>query len=122
MNIISKSEEHGILHHIRAMARNNAWSNERLLNVCLQLSADAFTAPRCGFFPSICKTLNHILTVDWYYLDAFECGGMGLSVFEPEVPYLTCDELMREQSAADVRLVKFCELVEFRVPSVRGPP
>ena len=54
-------------HHFATMAYNNAWANHRLLNACEQLSQEDFVAPRTSFFPSIKATLNHNLTVDWYY-------------------------------------------------------
>ena len=54
------------------MACNNAWANHRLLTACSRLSQEDFVAPRTSFFPSIKATLNHNLTVDWYYVDALE--------------------------------------------------
>ena len=61
----------------RAMAYNNAWANHRLLTACLALSGDEFTAKRTGFFPSLRATLNHILIVDHFYVDAMEGGTLG---------------------------------------------
>ena len=57
---------------LRAMACNNAWANHRLLRACALLTNEEFAAPRTGFFPSLRATLNHILTVDWFYVDAIE--------------------------------------------------
>jgi uncharacterized damage-inducible protein DinB len=37
---------------------------------CAALSPEAFTARRPGFFPSLCATLNHILIIDHFYVDA----------------------------------------------------
>ena len=95
--------------HFQQMARNNAWSNLRLLRACGQLSQTEFTATCVGFFPSIMLTLNHILTIDWYYLDALLGEGRGLSVFEPEYPFDDCQSLAAAQSAADKRLIGFCD-------------
>lgn len=92
-----------------ALARNNAWSNYRLLKACRQLTQAAFTAPRTGFFPSIQMTLNHILTVDWFYLDALEEGGLGRSVYDKEIPCPIADELITSQRLADQRLIDFCD-------------
>jgi uncharacterized damage-inducible protein DinB len=61
----------------RATAYNNAWSNYRLLRACAQLSQDEFTAQRTGFFPSLRATLNHILVIDRFYVDAMEGGNLG---------------------------------------------
>jgi len=90
------------------MAINNACSNERLLTACEALDQAAFEAPRSGFFPSIQLTLNHILTVDWFYLDALENGGRGRAVYEPEVPCATLAELREAQRATDRRLLAYC--------------
>src|SRR5215813_2327254 len=80
-----------LAHHSFTMACNNAWSNLRLLTACGKLSQADFVAPRTSFFPSIKATLNHILTVDWYYIDALERGLRGAEAntesnrfFEPE--------------------------------------
>jgi uncharacterized damage-inducible protein DinB len=69
----------------------------------------AFAATRTSFFPSLRETLNHILTVDWYYLDALEAQGRGLSVFEPEIPFPDVAQLWPAQAEADRRLIAFCD-------------
>ena len=56
----------------RAMARNNAWANHRLLGACARLTQAEFEAPRTGFFPSLKATFNHILIIDWFYVDGLE--------------------------------------------------
>ena len=61
----------------RAMAYNNAWANHRLLTACASLSQADFVAPRVGFFPSLRATLNHILIIDRFYVDAMEGGTLG---------------------------------------------
>jgi len=63
------------LARMRSFAVNNAWSNFRLYRACLALSKEEFDAARTSFFPSIPRTLNHILIVDWYYIDALTAGG-----------------------------------------------
>ena len=94
---------------LRALARNNAWSNYRLHNACAQLSEREYRAERVSFFPSLPLTLSHILTVDWYYLDALERGGRGYAVFEKDEPFETLAELTAAQRASDRRLIAFCE-------------
>lgn len=96
-------------HYFYAMAVNNACANQRLLNACAVLDQRELEAPRRGFFPSVKLTLNHILTVDWFYLDALENGGRGRSVYEPEVPCATLAELHAAQRRNDKRLLAFCE-------------
>lgn len=103
------------------MAYNNAWSNHRLLRACAELAQDEFVAPRTGFFPSIKATLNHILTVDWYYVDALEraladqpVNLAARSFFDPEEPFDTSADISREQHAVDRRLVALCVKLEER--------
>ncbi len=101
-----------LIEHYRAMARNNAWSNARLMAACRQLSPAEFVAQRTSFFPSLSLTLNHILIVDWYYLDALEGGGRGIALFAEEEPYPLIDDLARAQDAADRRLIAYCDRLE----------
>ncbi len=104
-----------LAHHFVTMAYNNAWSNQRLLAACAQLSQEDFSAPRTSFFPSLKATLNHNLTVDWYYVDALERSLRGQPVnseawrfYEPEEPFAACAELHAAQRAVDDRLIAVC--------------
>ena len=106
----------GLPRMLYAQACNNAWANHRLLRACALLSAEEFAAPRTGFFPSLRATLNHILTVDWFYLDAIERTLAGRPVndtadrfFEPAEPCGDCATLSVEQHAADARLIAICD-------------
>lgn len=101
--------------HFLSLAYNNAWANHRLLKACAQLSQADFAAPRTGFFPSIKATLNHIISVDWFYVDALERESRGEpphpdchAFFEPEEPFERCAELAREQALTDRRLIAYC--------------
>jgi len=102
--------------HFAVEAHNNAWANHRLLKACCRLTPEEFAAKRTGFFPSIKATLNHILTVDWFYLEILERSLAGLPphgdaarFFDPEEPFEDCAALAREQHAADRRLIALCE-------------
>ena len=102
-------------HHFFTMACNNAWANHRLIAACSRLSQADFVAPRTSFFPTLKATLNHNLTVDWYYVDALEQALKGSPpnrdvnrFFEPEEPFATCAELATEQRAVDRRLIAAC--------------
>jgi uncharacterized damage-inducible protein DinB len=96
--------------HLCAMACNNASANFRLLEACARLSEAEYRAPRVNFFPSIELTLNHILSVDWYYLDALDNGGRRWRELYAlrDVPRESFADLRREQEAADRRLIAFC--------------
>ena len=102
-------------HHYVTMAYNNAWANHRLLAAIVALPGEAFTAPRTGFFPALKGTLNHILTVDWYYVDALEHAFRGLPVnpegrafFDPEEPFADAASLRVAQRDVDQRLIDLC--------------
>ncbi|MDB5661513.1 MAG: damage-inducible protein DinB [Cypionkella sp.] len=56
----------------RKLAQMNRLANHRLHNACAQLSPQDYTAPRASFFPSIRETLNHILLVDRFYINALQ--------------------------------------------------
>ena len=107
---------HSLAQHFATEAFNNAWSNHRLLQACAQLSDVEFAAARTSFFPSIRATLNHILTVDWYYVELLErsLGGEPPHQnprrhFERAEPFATCAALAPAQRAVDQRLVTLCE-------------
>jgi|SRR5919106_1344135 uncharacterized damage-inducible protein DinB len=95
--------------HFRRMARNNAWSNYRLLTACGALSAEEYRAARVSFFPSIAATLNHILLVDLYYLDALEGSALGYSCLSAWRDRPRFSALAAEQRATDRRLIAFCD-------------
>jgi len=82
---------------LRRMAHNNAWANLRLHRAVAELDEAAYRATRTSFFPSIHRTLVHILYVDLFYVDALEAAGRGRSLY-PEME--RCD---REGSFAEVR-------------------
>jgi len=102
-------------HHFYTQACNNAWANHRLLGACSRLTQTEFVASRTGFFASIKATLNHIVTVDWYYVDALERGlrdepatrDVG-RFFDPTEPFATCAPLADAQRAVDRRLMDLC--------------
>ncbi|MEO8755514.1 MAG: DinB family protein [Casimicrobiaceae bacterium] len=104
-----------LAHHFYTMAANNAWANHRLLTACARLPQAEFVATRTSFFPSLKATLNHNLTVDWYYVDAFERALRAQPVnadarryFDPQEPFATCAEIMAAQHAVDQRLLESC--------------
>ena len=107
-----------LTHHFATMAYNNAWANHRLLTACNKLSQVDFEAKRTSFFPSLKATFNHIVTVDWYYIDALERALRDQEpnrepdrFFEPEEPFETCAALASAQRDADRRLITACTVL-----------
>lgn len=103
-------------HHLLTMAYQNAWANHRLAKAWCQLSQNELAAPRTSFFPSLRATLNHILTCDWFYVDALERELRGdephpdcYVFFKDDEPHTLATDLRREQSHVDRRLIAYCE-------------
>jgi len=92
-----------------AMAYNNGWANHRLLTACMGLSQADFVAPRTGFFPSLRATLNHILIIDHFYVDAIEGGTLGPAAWADPEPCETVTLLRNAQRDVDRRLIAVVE-------------
>lgn len=117
--------------HVCGTARNNLWSNHRLLRACEALTPAEFAAPRTGFFPSLRATLNHILWVDLYYVDVL-AGADALRRYAEAAPdFVDAASLRVAQQASDRRLLAVCEglddaglvrLVETPRPNRKPPP
>jgi uncharacterized damage-inducible protein DinB len=115
-----------LLGYFRTMARNNAWANHRLFAACALLGPEELDAPRTGFFPSLRLTLNHILLVDGYYLDALEGMPSSPDLDEAATPWTTFGDLRAAQRESDRRLVAYCdaltpERLDAEVVFDRGP-
>jgi uncharacterized damage-inducible protein DinB len=90
------------------MSENSAWSNDRLLRACSELSEDDYRRERTSFFPSLKETLEHIHQVDLYYTDALERGGRGRAMYEsPWITFETFGALATAQRVFDKRLIAF---------------
>ncbi|MBU2329623.1 MAG: DinB family protein [Alphaproteobacteria bacterium] len=90
------------------LAYNNRLANERLHEAVSMLQPGEFEAPRTGFFPSIRASLNHILVIDWFYVDALEGGRLGPKAWANEIPFPHPEGLREAQAAVDQRLLNFC--------------
>ena len=101
-----------LLQHLRAQARANRLANQRLHAAMAALTRDDFHAPRTSFFPSLAATLNHILAVDTYYIDALEGRGNMVARYEAFLPADTLAELAPRQAASDERLIEYCETLQ----------
>jgi uncharacterized damage-inducible protein DinB len=98
--------------YLRIQAHANALSNHRLGQAMAALDAAEWHAPRTSFFPSLSRTLNHILAVDGYYIGALHGEG-GLR--EAYAAFRPCDsvaEWQQRQRASDLRLVAFCDALD----------
>jgi uncharacterized damage-inducible protein DinB len=101
-----------LLEHLRAGSRANRLANRRLHEAMRPLSEAEFTAARTGFFPSLAKTLNHILAVDVYYLAALHREADMEAQWQRFVPAATLHELSARQATSDERLIAYCESLD----------
>ena len=101
-----------LLEHLRGQARANRLANRRLHEAMRPLSEAEFTAVRTGFFPSLAKTLNHILAVDVYYLAALHREADMEAQWQRFVPAATLHELAARQATSDERLIAYCESLD----------
>jgi uncharacterized damage-inducible protein DinB len=77
----------------RKLAQANRLANARLHRACAMLNPADLVAPRPAFFGSIQKTLNHILMVDRFYLNALlgrplDRAVLDEATFCPDLPTL----------------------------------
>ncbi len=101
-----------LLQHHCIAARANHLANRRLHAAMAKLTRDDFHAPRTGFFPSLALTLNHILAVDTYYLDALEGVADMVARYDTFVPTDTVQELAYRQRLSDERLIAACDRLD----------
>jgi uncharacterized damage-inducible protein DinB len=92
--------------HFERMARYNRWANRRLYGAVAQLEPEEFMAPRSGFFPSIAKTLNHIIIADRVWMGRF-VGKLSDHKSLDEMPYDDFAALTTAREAEDQRIVAF---------------
>jgi uncharacterized damage-inducible protein DinB len=71
----------------RQLARNARLANHRLAVAITALQPGEWAAPRSSFFPSLRATMNHIYTVNLFYLDALQGGTLGPAAFAVAEPY-----------------------------------
>ena len=92
--------------HFERMARYNRWANRQLYDAVAQLSAEEFHAPRIGFFPSIAKTLNHIMVGDRTWMGRFTGEGSPHRRLD-EIPCAGFADLLTAREIEDQRIVDF---------------
>jgi uncharacterized damage-inducible protein DinB len=89
------------------MAAYNRWANARLYEAAGKLSQAELDAPRSGFFPSLMKTLNHILVGDTVWMGRLEgTGHPGVTSLD-QVLHPEFVALQAARSAMDARIAVF---------------
>src|SRR4051812_9272754 len=104
--------------HFERMAGYNRWANRRLYGAVAQLDPEEINAPRSGFFPSIAKTLNHLIVADRIWMGRF-VGTLSDHKRLDEVPYDDFAKLTAAREAEDQRIIAFFrDLPQPRIDSV----
>ncbi|WP_374370158.1 DinB family protein [Dongia sp.] len=96
-----------MLDYFATLARYNNWANRRLYAAVGALDAAAIAAPRIGFFPSLLKTLNHLVVADRIWL--------GRLTAQPETGLTALDQILHpdfvdlraQREALDERILLF---------------
>jgi uncharacterized damage-inducible protein DinB len=95
--------------HFRRMAAYNRWANARLYEAAGKLSPAALAAPRSGFFPSLLKTLNHILVGDTVWMGRLDGSGSADITSLNQILHTDLAALKAARSAMDERIVAFVD-------------
>ena len=104
--------------HFARFARYNHWANRKLYAAVAQLDFAAYTAPRTGFFPSIAKTLNHLIVTDRIWLARF-AGLPQPHKSLDELPHADFGALEQARETLDQRILRFiAALTEVRLAEI----
>lgn len=93
------------LRAFRKLAQMNRLANARLHRALAALTPDDYAAVRPAFFGSIRGTLNHILLVDRFYINALEGHSLNRAALDEARGCADLATLMRWQAAEDERLL-----------------
>ena len=96
------------LRAFRKLAQMNRLANARLHRALAALTPDDYAAGRPAFFGSIRGTLNHILLVDRFYINALEGLSLNRAALDEARGCADFATLMRWQAAEDERLPGPC--------------
>lgn len=95
--------------HFQRMAAYNGWANARLYEAAAKLSPAALAAQRSGFFPSILKTLNHILVADAIWMGRLDgTGNPGITRLD-QMLHTEFPALKAARVAMDDRIIAFVD-------------
>ena len=93
----------------RQLARNAHLANLRLYRAVATLKPEEWDCARSGCFPSLRAAMNHIYTVDRFYIDALLGGSLGYAAFDSEEFFAEPEALAAAQTRLDLTLVAFTE-------------
>lgn len=96
--------------YFQRMARYNRWANQHVLDACACLDVGEIEAPRAAFFPSIIRTLNHLLVADRLWLGRLVGAHERLAL--DTVLHARFDEFRAAREAQDAKIITFTEQLD----------
>lgn len=94
---------------LRIQAHANRLANHRLHAAMAALPAADLHAQRTSYFPTLMRTLDHILAVDQYYIGALHGESDGAERWEAYAASPDLATLAARQRASDERLIAWCD-------------
>ena len=101
-----------LLDHLRTEARANRLANHRLHSAMAALSDTEYQALRTNFFPSLAKTLEHVLAVDLYYVASLRAEADMERQWREAPRPASVAELALAQAAVDERFIDHLESID----------
>ncbi len=99
--------------YVQRLARYNRWQNENLYGVADRLSDQERRRDRGAFFGSIQGTLSHLLWGDGTWMSRFsDVPKPGVGIPHSAALYENWDELKRERSVMDARILAWADTVD----------
>lgn len=95
--------------YFASLARYNVWANRKLYAAIGTLPPEEIAAPRIGFFPSLLRTLNHLIVADRIWMSRLT------GIADPDMKTLDqivwadFAELSAARTALDQRILAFVE-------------
>ena len=102
------------LHLLRIQAHANRLANLRLHASMTPLTHAELHAPRSSFFPTLMATLNHILSVDQYYVGVLHQESALIEAWHAFVDAQDVAELAERQRVSDDRLIAWLQQADDR--------
>jgi uncharacterized damage-inducible protein DinB len=98
--------------HFQRMAAYNRWANAQLYDAVGKLPPAEIEAPRSGFFPSLLKTLNHILVGDTIWMGRLDgTGSPGVTRLD-QILHAEFAALRQARTATDERIIAFVDRID----------
>ena len=91
--------------YFQTLSRYNQWANRRIYGAVAELPPAEVAAPRIGFFPSLLKTLNHLVVADRIWLSRLTATpDSGVNALDQIVAADFAD-LSAQRAALDARII-----------------